>query len=118
MPTTNGHEVVTGCVLDNHFGWHNHARLINEVAIPFGFVLDDEGQAAVDRYDTGDPDQTDENDPEVVMDILREAEDWLNEHTTDGYLWHWSDGDFFLSPWCGGDDPDCDDDECAHWDGV
>jgi hypothetical protein len=30
-----------------------------------------------------------------------------------GYLWHWSDGEFFLSPMC--DDEDCDDDTCAHW---
>lgn len=30
------------------------------------------------------------------------------------YVWHWSDGEFFLSPIC--DDPEvCDDDTCAHW---
>lgn len=30
------------------------------------------------------------------------------------YVWHWHDGEFFLSPIC--DDPDnCEDETCAHW---
>lgn len=153
MPTTNGHQVETGCVLDNHFGWHNHARLVG-VAASLGFPISDDDQAIVDRYDTGDPDQTTDDDFEIVAGqggIVDDAINWLNDHTpyecptcgqpvemTDsggwwrhvglqgdcpvrlmdharGYLWHWYEGDFMLSPWCGGDDPDCDDDTCAHW---
>jgi hypothetical protein len=31
------------------------------------------------------------------------------------YVWHWHDGEFFLSPTC--EDPDdCEDLDCAHWD--
>ena len=54
MPTTtNGHTVDTGCVLDSHHGWHNHARMIAE-AVSLGFELDDDAQALVDRYDAGE----------------------------------------------------------------
>lgn len=30
------------------------------------------------------------------------------------FLWHWHDGEFFLSPICD-DDKNCTDDTCAHW---
>lgn len=33
----------------------------------------------------------------------------------DHHVWHWRDGELFLSPLCD-DDDDCDDDTCAHWD--
>ena len=108
--TTNGHPVQTGCVLDGHWGWHNHARMIG-VATDLGYELDDDAQALVDRYDAGDSDY-ESGDPEIVASIMDDAERWLNDHTTDGYLWHWQDGEFFLSPYCGGDE-DCDDDECV-----
>lgn len=111
MPTTNNHEVVVGLVLDGHFGWHNHARMI-AVATDLGFELDVAGQRDVDFYDSG---ETNDNDSvtEIVMDIMDDAERWLNEHTDDGYVWHWSDGEFFLSPMC--ENGDCDDETCAHW---
>lgn len=53
---------------------------------------------------------------EQRVDATDAIEEWLNEHTeTEGYVWHWRDGEFFLSPIC--DDPEeCDDDTCAHWD--
>ena len=176
---TNGHEVVFGCVLDNHWGWHNHKRMIDE-AIALGFELSDEYQKMLAAYDDesicayaddecfGDvtnhvcfrhsedrPFNMEDPDywPEIVHDIMNEAEQWLNEHTPamcfhcgkpveaneqgswwhhvsldDEHacgvrladharfaLWHWSDGDFFLSPWCGGDDDSCTDETCAHW---
>lgn len=31
------------------------------------------------------------------------------------YIWHWHDGEFFLSPICE-DEENCTDDTCAHWD--
>lgn len=147
MPTTNGHQVETGCVLDNHWGWHNTARAI-AVAVDLGYPITDAESDTVACYDI-DEDCADE----VIGQggILDDAVNWLNDHTpyecptcgqpvemTDsggwwrhvglqgdcpvrlmdqarGYLWHWYEGDFMLSPWCGGDDPDCDDDTCAHW---
>ena len=146
--TTNGHAVQTGCVLDNHWGWHNHARLIF-LAADLGFPLDEADADHVRAYD----EDGDEDYMEVVAGqggIMDDAEQWLNDNTvptcrdcgeamyatSDGfyrhvgysngrtpcgvaatdtvqhYLWHWHDGDFFLSPYCGGDD-DCADDMCA-----
>lgn len=52
---------------------------------------------------------------EQRSDATDKIEQWLNDHTeTEGYLWHWRDGEFYLSPIC--EDGDCDDDTCAHWD--
>lgn len=110
MPTTNNHPVNVGCVLSAPFGWHNLARMI-AVATDLGYVISDDEQAIVDRYEAGDSDP-DSNDHEVVIEMMDDAEAWLNEHTDDGYLWHWSDGEFFLSPFCG---DECDDEMCACW---
>jgi hypothetical protein len=52
---------------------------------------------------------------ELVPEACDKIENWLNEHTPDGYVWHWRDGEFFLSPICD-DEDDCTDDTCAHWD--
>lgn len=93
--TCNGHVVEPGCVLDNHWGWHNHARMI-EVATGLGFVISDEDQAVVDRYDSGES-EDDDNDSEVVSDLMDEAERWLNDNTDGvGCFWTWHDGDFVL----------------------
>lgn len=58
---------------------------------------------------------------ECAADAAADIEEWLNDRTcrtptdtADHHVWHWSDGEFFLSPLCG--DDDCDDPTCAHWD--
>lgn len=115
MPKTNGHTVETGCYAEGHRGWHAHAHVI-ELAEGFGFPLDDEARELVHAYDTNDHADDDHNTRlEVVLDIMDEAEAWLNDHTTAGYVWHWRDGEFFLSPMCEDEDA-CEDDTCAHWD--
>lgn len=146
MPITNNHPVNVGLVLDGHYGWHNHARLIAE-AVSLGFPITDDDQAMVDTYDAG---ETDDDHESIIGQggIMDDAEAWLNANTpaecthcgqpvewrqsgwwthiglrgqcplrmsdtAKHYLWHWSDGEFFLSPQC--EDDDCDDDTCAHW---
>jgi hypothetical protein len=120
----NGQECNTGLVLDGHFGWHNHVRML-EVAEGLGWEIDDELRAYMDLYESGDYDQ-DSNVPEYIFEAMDEAENWLNDHTQGfplepepgrpniSYIWHWSDGEFFLSPLC--ENGDCDDETCAHWD--
>jgi hypothetical protein len=88
----NGQPVETGCVFDNHFGWHNHARLIN-LAHELGFELSGEDLLLVQLYDEGNDD---DNNSEVIFEMMEEAEAWLNEHTTEGYVWYWFEGDFRL----------------------
>lgn len=38
----------------------------------------------------------------------------LTDEMVLSFVWHWRDGEFFLSPLC--ENGDCDDDTCAHWD--
>jgi hypothetical protein len=108
----NEQECSTGLVLDGHFGWHNHVRML-QTAEGLGWEIDDELQAVMDLYDSGDYDY-DSNIPEIIFDAMQEAENWLNDRTDDGFVWHWHDGEFFLSPLC--ENGDCNDDTCAHWD--
>lgn len=106
MPIVNGHECNTGLVLDGHFGWHNHVRML-QTAEGLGWKIDPELQAVMDRYDADDSDP----DHEIIFDAMDEAEQWLNDHTSEGFVWYWYEGEFFLSPSCGNDDG-CDDDTC------
>jgi hypothetical protein len=46
--------------------------------------------------------------------FAEEAETALNDATPDGFVWHWHDGEFFLSPMCE-DEEGCTDETCAHW---
>jgi hypothetical protein len=148
MPTTNGHEVQTGCVLSAPYGWHNHGRLI-DVAESLGFPLTNADRDLVSNYNmTGGID-----DAEYVIGqggIMDDAEAWLNANTgvecltcgqpvqrTDSgawyvhvglqgdcpvrmsdsaqhYVWHWTDGEFYLSVLCE-DAETCQDETCAHW---
>lgn len=108
----NGHALETGCYVEGHRGWHGHAHMIS-VATDLGFPLDVAGQRDVDAYDTAEYD--DDGLAEIVFDVMNDAESWLNDHTASGYVWHWRDGEFFLSPLC--ENPDaCTDETCAHWD--
>lgn len=52
---------------------------------------------------------------EARHDAVDRIEQWLNENTPEGWLWHWRDGEFYLSPLCD-DEENCTDEECAHWD--
>lgn len=101
----------TGCYLDGHHGWRNIVYLVEDIAVPLGYELSDDDAAALDAYARGDW-QAHSDASDAAHDIADDAERWLNDHTSDGYLWHWQDGEFFLSPYCGNDD-ECDNDECA-----
>jgi hypothetical protein len=71
--------------------------------------------AALNAYDNGDEHAMREagfsgdghDDRDYYAD---EALDWLNGQVPDGYVYHWSDGEFFLSQDCGTDG--CDNDDC------
>jgi hypothetical protein len=117
MPITNGHEVETGCVADGaNRGWYVGRRVIEE-AESLGWELDAEGVAAVELYYSGETDVEGYDDAADIVSnqggILDEAEQWLNDHTSEGFVWCWFDGSFFLSPIC--ENGDCDDETCAHW---
>lgn len=83
----------TGCVFDGHWGWHNGYRVI-ELAWGLGFPLTDEDMALAESYDRNELDH-DSTAADVVMDMVNDAEDFLNLHIEDGYYFTWDDG-FYL----------------------
>ena len=129
MTTTlvHGEPADTGCYVEGHWGQYGPDHLADQ-AEGFGWkpetCLDDPRQIRliIDHIETcGYPrDHTDMRSEAVgIISSLWEAhteaaddiETWLNDHTSDGHIWHWTDGEFFLSPWC--DDAfDCNDDTC------
>lgn len=111
--TVNGIEAETGCWIDGHEGWRA-VGLLCSIAADFGWKPGSELDEGALTY-FGDTDREDHGELlERVIDMADEAEDWLNDHTPDGFLWRWFDGEFFLSHWCGRGEyePPCDDETC------
>jgi hypothetical protein len=142
MPIVNGHQAETGCYVEGHWGQYGPDHLADQ-AEAFGWTpgssLDDprivrEFLDFLEGSGYGGYDATGalwERHSETGDEIAN----WLNEHTPadqyggmvlaepgpglveappKNYVWHWHDGEFFLSPIC--ENGDCDDDTCAHWD--
>ena len=125
MPIINGHSVETGCYIDGHWGQYGTDRLA-DIAEGFGWKA---------FHPTDDPREmrrVAEADPQITASWTEwyweqhhaggdAIEEWLNVATSNhdadgsqpGYIWHWYNGEFFLSPMC--DDGDCDDETCIHW---
>ena len=116
MALVNGHPYYVGCVIDGHTGWRGIAEVC-EIALNLGWKPKGQREPRrlrylLKRYVTNEA-------TERMTDALigqggyaDEAEAWLNDNTEEGFVWHWSDGEFFLSPYCGGDE-DCNDETCA-----
>lgn len=91
-----------GCVLDGARGWRITADLITDIAKPLGFPVSDQDLYVIGAYNHNLPAMEEDGkraiDPmEYVIDLADRAEEWLNEQTPSGLLWHWHDGEFFLS---------------------
>ena len=130
-----------GCWIDGHWGQYGPDRLI-AIAIAEGWELEGDdaalAQMAYARLDcigsrddaplatliaawvATHADMETAIDPEgeiisFICELSEEALEYLNSICPDGYLFHWHDGEMFLSPIC--NDPDnCTDETCAHWD--
>lgn len=144
MPIVNGHEAECGCYVEGHWGQYGPDHLA-EQAEGFGWepkqveingrFYDDDPRtwrAIAESHDRAcddkdcpfwNPDYPGATAWEYHIEAADDIETWLNSVTSSenedgdqpGYVWHWRDGEFFLSPIC--DDPeDCNDDTCAHWD--
>lgn len=104
-----------GCYVDGHWGQFALAHLIEQ------FSGDDDAlalaalkmrQMSRDAKPLGLA--VEENLFEELLDIADGIESALNARLGEGFVAHWFDGEFFISPYCG-DDPECSDDTCAHW---
>lgn len=90
---SNGKTVPTGCYVDSHWGWRGLARMVEIAGDLVGFTSD--------VPIATDPDGFDIDHATFTAD---DAERALNDATPEGFVWHWHDGEFFLSPDCGNDD--------------
>lgn len=128
MPIVNGHPAETGCYVNGHWGQYGPDRLADQ-AEAFGWCADGESEDYPNEGYQNDPrywrrvadrharhgDDREVDAWQAHSEAADAIERWLNDRTEDGYVWHWHDGEFFLSPLC--DDPDgCTDETCAHWD--
>ena len=116
MALVNGHPYYVGCVIDGHTGWRGIAEVCEE-ALDLGWKPTGQREPRRLRYvmrrygrNEGSLDI-----PCRMLSYADEAEAWLNYNTEEGFVWHRSDGEFFLSPYCGGDDANCEDPTCYHW---
>jgi hypothetical protein len=105
----------TGCYIDGHWGQYGASRLLR--------IADD--ILGADFYEQALRSAPEECQPhnscvdeiggcEEVSWVADDAEAALNDATPDGLVWHWHDGEFFLSTICD-DEETCDDETCAHW---
>lgn len=117
-----------GCYVDGHWGNYALSRMleITDGILGSGFYAQAERawrETPVPvwtgyRYVDGPTPEPDEEWDDYTFDglaeIAAEAETALNNATPEGLLWHWHDGEFFLSPLCDDEDT-CTDETCAHW---
>jgi hypothetical protein len=117
MPTftlENGNECETGCVIDGHWGNYGLSRLLSITDSLLGTEFYAEAADAWrESWDSHSDEPWDGFTFEELHEIADDAESELNKATPQGFVWHWCDGEFFLSPICG--DDDCEDETCAHW---
>jgi len=120
MPTVNGHDIEPGCYVAGDWGQYGPDHLADwatefgwepvkpsddpRVLRHFAELLDGAGYGPALRGTLW----------EWHIEAADEIETWLNDHTSEGFVWHWHDGEFFLSPICD-DEEECDDETCAHW---
>jgi hypothetical protein len=96
-PIGPGYEFSTGCWIDSRWGHYGSARLV-QIAIDLGWDDPDAGYFAERYFDNSYEMSADES--EQVYAASEDAELWLNEVIAKpGYLFGWSDGEFFLMPY-------------------
>jgi hypothetical protein len=83
-----------GCYVDGHWGKYATARMVR-VAETFGFKPTEEEERHLAADERGD--MLTDYTFEYVIDAADRAEAWLNEHTPADLVWHWQEGEFFLS---------------------
>ena len=110
-----------GCVVDGHWGNYALSRMLTIADDILGTTFYAEAvtqwRETEDPYDgsTPLPDATwDGFTFEFLGEIADEAESALNDQTPAPYVWHWHDGEFFLSVSC--EDDDCTDSDHLHYD--
>lgn len=99
MTTQTRHQFTTiGCYVDESAGSADdcNERIVS-FALDYGFPVDDELRAILDRIGTDDQE---DDDSEFLSEAADEAETWLNENTDVPHFCYWTieDNSLFLSP--------------------
>jgi hypothetical protein len=121
----HGVECIPGCWVDGHWGQYGPDHLADKaegIWTPESWA-DDPRQirGIIDYIENTGYDKYPEvrNLVGAFWELATEAtdkiEEFLNSGTPEGWVFHWSDGEFYLSPICD-DEENCNDDTCAHWD--
>ena len=99
----------TGCYVDGHWGWRGTAHMIEQFDGWF-YTLDADDERLLAEYERGEGDGL-----ELVADMADVAAQLINVALPDNLLAHWHDGEFFVSPYCGGEwgNEECENEECA-----
>lgn len=94
-----------GCWLEGSRGWYASSALVR-IAESLGMPLDDDDNALLDAYNSGDTGDITLSTGEVTDPfecvagqggMADMAETWLNDNVApDGYYFGWHDGEFFL----------------------
>lgn len=95
----------SGCWVDGHWGQYAIASMIDK-ADDWGWAesthILDIAMRHLSSMGPSDSEGITDDEHEQLSDASDSVEQWLNANVApEGYLFHWSDGEFFLSPWCG-----------------
>ena len=100
--------VENGCYVEGSWGVYVSGHFADQLASLGVPISDDEMTLAHSADD--DPDEL----YEQRQDLDYELEGRLNDMLPDDRIGHWTDGEFFISPWCGRDEfgESCEDETC------
>jgi len=97
--TVKGQLVEPGCWVAGHWGQYALDRLA-EIAEIFGWQPDtwmDDPRALRKRAELFDADNAEHNYWDLYHDSDEPILEWLNTHTDDQFVWHWWEGELYLS---------------------
>lgn len=100
-----------GCYVDGHWGQYAMAHMVTQFSGTV-YQLSSAEEILVRRCSADYQLEPDEDLHEQLVALADEAENAINGALADGRVAHWHDGEFFLSPYCGGEE-ECADETCA-----
>lgn len=97
-----------GCYVDGHWGIYAPCRMVEAFS---GVVYELSTEEHLLIVACSSP-VDDDADLDALISLADEAEQLVNRALPDNRVAHWHDGEFFISPYCGGEE-ECEDETCA-----
>jgi hypothetical protein len=87
---------MAGCWIDGARGWRAVPYAVR-IAHRYGWPLSAHDGSILDRYESGDQQETGPYDHESVSEMCNDATEWLSQNVAPlGYRFEWHDGDLML----------------------